>query len=93
MKTSTYFREERDQNTQEYRRSNLQTEGQLPLGIIIPRKAGVRSIANPSSTEGSNTQHELLQGRNSTTDAGVTDFSLVERNHHSEEADAKNQSD
>lgn len=90
METRAYFGEESDQKTQEHRRSNLQTERQLPLGIVILRKAGVRSIANPSSTERSNAQHELLQGRNSTTDAGVADLGLVERNHHSEETDTKN---
>lgn len=83
----TYLRENDNQHTQEDGGNNLDTQGYLPLGVVAGREAHVSAVGDPRSAQGSNTEHELLQCGDSTTDLGVTDLSLVQGNDHSQEAD------
>lgn len=83
----TCLREDDDQHAQADGGNNLDTQGELPLGVVAGREAHVSAVGDPRSAQGSNTEHELLQRGDSTTDLRVTDLSLVQGNDHSQEAD------
>lgn len=89
MLDMTHLGEERDQNTQEHSRRNLDTQRHLPLGVVGWGDPGVCAVPDPSRAQRSNSQHELLQGCNSSTNAGVTDLGLVQGNNHGQVTDTR----
>lgn len=47
------------------------------------------SVAEPAGNERANSQHELLQSCDSSSDARMCDLSLIDGNNHHEEADTQ----
>ena len=86
-KAMRYLGENNDQQTQAHSRDNLDTQRELPLGIVAGSKTNICAVGDPRSAQSANTKHELLQRSNSATDLGVTDLSLVQWDHHGQETD------
>lgn len=63
----------------------------MRVGKLTPEGSrvvdGIGAIAQPSGDERADTQHELLQGGHSPTDARVCNLTLVDRDDHDEKAD------
>lgn len=73
----TYLREDGNQQAQYDSRDELNTQRQLPLGIVGRVEPNVCAVGDPRGAQCAHTEHELLQSCDSATDLGVTDLGLV----------------
>ena len=74
---SRRFGEEEDQKSEQKSREHLDTERDAPLSAIVVTVAGIATECGPGSYESTNSQHKLLQGSDTTTNARVGKFGLV----------------
>lgn len=70
------------QTSQHNGRENLKTKRDTPLRR--PMKVEC-TVADPARDQGTNSQHELLQGSHSTTNGGMGNLALVHGDDHDQE--------
>lgn len=85
------LREEQDEGGEQARGRDLDAEADAPLVVVRAVEADVGPVRDPGGHEGADAQHELLEGGDSASDAGVAELGLVEGDDHGEEADAGQQ--
>lgn len=79
--------EQHDQKRQQTSRDDLNTETDSPLPRVVWTEAGVAAKRSPTCDQSTDSQHELLQGSDSTTNTWMSKLCLVQRNDHYEETD------
>ena len=70
------FGKEENETGENDGREHLESQGQAPL-CRVAFDAYVCSVTDPSGDESTNSQHELLQGCDATSNAGMGNFGLV----------------
>ena len=80
--------EEEDEGGEDDAGDVLDAQAYAPLAAVGGREADVGSVRDPRRRQRADAQHELLQRRDATADAGVAQLGLVQRHDHGEEADA-----
>lgn len=80
--------EEHDEDTEDDSGDVLDTQRDTPLPAVVVGEV-VAAESNPGRDESTDTQHELLEGGDTTTDAGVCKLGLVQRDDHDEETNTE----
>lgn len=80
------FRKKHDQQRQHGGRSHLDSQGDTPLSGVVVGNIRVATIRNPRRNQRSNSQHKLLQCRDSASNIRMTQLSLVRRDDHDQES-------
>lgn len=74
--------EEEDESGEQARGHDLDAQADAPLLIVRAVEADVGPVRDPGGHEGADAQHELLEGGDSASDAGVAELGLVEGDDH-----------
>lgn len=80
------FRKDHDQGSQEDCWNDLNSERNTPLCAVGAFNVVICAVRDPRCDESADTEHELLQRCNTSSDAGMCKLCLVRGDNHGEEA-------
>src|SRR5271156_2353314 len=81
-KPSRAFWEQHDQSAKSNCWEELQSEWDPPLTAVVVCNINVSAVRDPSGDQSTDSEHELLQGSNATSDGWMCQLSLVQRDDH-----------
>lgn len=88
-KPARRLRKNHDKGSEENSRNDLNSERRSPLAVVGGGESNVGTVGDPGCAQRTNAQHELLEGSDTSTDAGVSQLGLVQGNDHAKGADTK----
>jgi hypothetical protein len=81
--------EEQNKSSEEESRDVLDSERDTPLARVVVAETSVCSVADSRGDEGTDAEHELLEGCDAAADVRMAELALVDGNDHDEKADAE----
>ena len=81
-KPSRAFWEQHDQSAKSNCWEELQSEWDPPLTAVVVCNVNVSAVRDPSGDQSTDSEHELLQGSNATSDGWMCQLGLVQRDDH-----------
>jgi hypothetical protein len=81
--------EEQNKSSEKEGRDVLDSKWDTPLARVVVAKASVCSVANGRGDEGTDAEHELLEGCDAAADIRMTELALIDGDDHDEKTDAE----